>query len=717
MKKSISRNARTKKHFPLCLLTCLLSHSLYAQDTASQNPDREAQPVALLDEVVAIGTKTENTIRENPYSVTVIDQNTLQKQTSDNVAELLKDVPGIQLVDSSIAGHKRVKIRGEDPTRVAILIDGQEVTDHSSYGSPFLVETHNIERIELVRGPASVMHGSKAIGGVVNIITKKGAQRPFEADLGGTYFSATDGWQGAGSLAGTVNQFDYRLSFSRSIHHNRHVPRSEYSGGQDRLDNTAYQSDSASLHLGYRFGQENNHYLGIKAEKNRLEAKSWVNLASLSNTYKDFLIDLPKRDRSKVSVFYEADNLGKYLEKIHFDIYKQKVDREFINQVHLSPNSMVNVKVRSESTDELINYGGNLQLDFRLHPDHKTIIGLHHLADELEAHKLSSTTTAIQRPGMPFPVTSTTVSTPYIKAAINTTSVFAQDEWRLSDDLKLTAGLRYFYVKNDLKKSDPGLMNDDETYRKFIKSFGLVYTGFTNTSLRASYSEGFTIPNLAKLYTTTTAGGQTVHNNPNLKPETSKNYELGARYSNNNLVLDSAIFYSTAKNYITSLSCGVSTACASTALATDNIYVNADSAKTYGLEFLAEYTLPDTFITPYMSGTWMTREETHSGIKTKDTDTPKLYGRIGVRNEFLLFNKPVWSDLYLRAASKNKSSSGTLPGWGTLNLSAGINFGKDDSSSVSISLLNITNKKYMASYSELPASGTNIEIATRFRFW
>lgn len=124
MKKSISRNTRTKKYFPLCLLTCLLSHSLYAQGTASQNPGREAQPVALLDEVVAIGTKTESTIRENPYSVTVIDQNTLQKQTSDNVAELLKDVPGIQLVDSSIAGHKRVKIRGEDPTRVAILIDG-----------------------------------------------------------------------------------------------------------------------------------------------------------------------------------------------------------------------------------------------------------------------------------------------------------------------------------------------------------------------------------------------------------------------------------------------------------------------------------------------------------------------------------------------------------------------------------------------------------------
>lgn len=79
MNKSISRHFNAKKHAPLCLLTCLLSHSLYAQDTSTQHPGNALPAVALLDEVVAIGTKTESTIRENPYSVKSVS---FMKQTT-----------------------------------------------------------------------------------------------------------------------------------------------------------------------------------------------------------------------------------------------------------------------------------------------------------------------------------------------------------------------------------------------------------------------------------------------------------------------------------------------------------------------------------------------------------------------------------------------------------------------------------------------------------
>lgn len=161
-----------------------------------------------LDTITILGTRTEVSVQDNPASVTVLDQQELKKKAPESIAEMLRDVPGVEVVDASAPGMKRIRIRGESSRRVTILVDGQEITDHSTYGTPLLVDPSNVERIDVVRGPASVLHGAKAIGGVINIITKRGVDKPVQAEIGGGYYSGTDGWQGWAAVSGTVGALD-----------------------------------------------------------------------------------------------------------------------------------------------------------------------------------------------------------------------------------------------------------------------------------------------------------------------------------------------------------------------------------------------------------------------------------------------------------------------------------------------------------------------------
>ncbi|KRE11290.1 hypothetical protein ASE63_20245 [Bosea sp. Root381] len=234
----------------------------------------QAEEVTFLDTITVLGTRTAMPVRDNPRSVSVIDQATIERRAPESIAELLRDVPGVQVADESVAGMKRVRIRGESSRRVTILVDGQEITDHSTYGTPLLVDPAGIERIEVVRGPSSVLFGAKAIGGVVNIVTKRGADKPIQFETGGSYYSASEGWQGFGAVSGTLGNFDYRFSGGADRHSDRSVAKSRWAP-TGKLEDTAFRNDNLYAHLGYRFGADNNHYLAMKLERHRLESEGW----------------------------------------------------------------------------------------------------------------------------------------------------------------------------------------------------------------------------------------------------------------------------------------------------------------------------------------------------------------------------------------------------------------------------------------------------------
>ncbi len=674
-----------------------------------------------LDEITVVGTRTELSVQDNPASVSVVSQEKLQRQAPESIAEMLRDVPGVEVIDSSAAGMKRIRIRGESSRRVTILVDGQEITDHSTYGTPILVDPSNVERIDVVRGPASVLYGAKAIGGVVNIITKRGAPKPIQIEMGGASYSGTAGWQGWAAASGTVGQFDYRLSGGFSDHGDRRVPVGQYTS-TGRLDGTSYSNDNLSAHLGYTFGEQGNHYIALKAEQHRLKTESWTDPATLTYPITRFNIDLPKRDLRKVGVYYDGKDLSPVVRKVHVDAYYQTVDRLFRNEVTMNPTPPITVDVVSTSDDRNVNYGGTAQVDLQFHPDHYTIAGLNYLTDNLLTDKTSTTTTTI-RPRPPR----ATFSSTFDDASINTASAFVQDQWSFAENFKLVAGLRYYHTETVLNRTtNParaglGSGNDD----RVVTSAGLTYTGLPNTTLRTMYSEGYITPTLLQLFTDSSAGrGVLTYGNPNLVAETSRNVEIGARYNAGGLVLDTAVFYTKAKDYITSVPCTASAGCPAGAPPANFIYVNADGAVTYGLEMTAEYTLPNTSLTPYVAGAWMRRRLDFQTWSTYDSDTPMLSGRFGVRWEGQVAGAPMWADLFVRASSGVKLASmdsgalvvRSLPSWGTLNFAFGGSFGENGRLRLGVHFNNILNEEYRSSFDELPGIGRSVELTARMTF-
>ncbi|THU03683.1 TonB-dependent receptor [Lampropedia puyangensis] len=155
----------------LCLLTGL-SHAQESRVSAAQNQGDEEMPA-----VVVTASGAEQLLEDAPASISVISAQELQRKPVQELAEVLGGVEGVTL-NRSGTGEPRVQIRGLGADYTLILIDGKRVNASSvnfrgnDYDTGW-VPVSEIERIEVVRGPMSSLYGSDAIGGVINIITKK----------------------------------------------------------------------------------------------------------------------------------------------------------------------------------------------------------------------------------------------------------------------------------------------------------------------------------------------------------------------------------------------------------------------------------------------------------------------------------------------------------------------------------------------------------------
>ena len=137
-----------------------------------------------LDEYVVTAARTETKLVDTPVNISVVDAETIEERHYQNTAEVLKDVPGVNVLDGGVGvSATNIVLNGDD--RVLILVDGRRLSldmgaanGHGSYDFNQLPDVGLIERIEVLKGAAGSLYGSDAVGGVVNIITKQ-AERSF----------------------------------------------------------------------------------------------------------------------------------------------------------------------------------------------------------------------------------------------------------------------------------------------------------------------------------------------------------------------------------------------------------------------------------------------------------------------------------------------------------------------------------------------------------
>jgi vitamin B12 transporter len=178
---------------------------------------------ARLEPVVITATRVEQPVSQVGSAVTVITGEELRRRGIEFVADALQEVPGLTVPRAGTRGKATsLFLRGANSNQTLVLIDGVRVNDPVNGGFDFgALGTDNIERIEVIRGPQSPLYGSDAIGGVVNIITRRG-RGPVSATvtgLAGNYHTFDVG----GSVRGGTEQIGGTLDASRFKTDNRFV--------------------------------------------------------------------------------------------------------------------------------------------------------------------------------------------------------------------------------------------------------------------------------------------------------------------------------------------------------------------------------------------------------------------------------------------------------------------------------------------------------------
>lgn len=205
-----------------------------------------AQTVASLSETVVTATRVEQPLTDVVADVSIIDREVIERSGASALSDLLSRVPGISITrNGGPASSTSVYLRGGETRFTAVFLDGVRVDSQSTGGASWnAIPLSQIDRIEVVRGPAAAVYGSDALGGVIQIFTRKGEAGVAPAIEFGVGTHGTVKW--VTSLSGIKGSVDYALGLSRET--------SDGFNAQPAAnpDKDGYRNTAASARLGWQ---------------------------------------------------------------------------------------------------------------------------------------------------------------------------------------------------------------------------------------------------------------------------------------------------------------------------------------------------------------------------------------------------------------------------------------------------------------------------------
>lgn len=238
-----------------------------------------------IDPVIVTATRTALTVDDTLASVTVLTRTDIERSQAKTVPELLRGIPGVDLISAGSFGKQTsVFLRGTNSSHTLVLIDGIHVGAATTGAAAWeFLPLSQIDRIEIVRGPRSSLYGSEAVGGVVQIFTRK-ATDPLrlsaEIGVGSYHTREVGGGLSAATASNWYNVYAHRL-VTGGI--NARQPVSEFGVVLDEPDRDGYDNTSFSARVGQR--------LGTKAdiELHALQAQGNNKFDSSGNNQDDFV--------------------------------------------------------------------------------------------------------------------------------------------------------------------------------------------------------------------------------------------------------------------------------------------------------------------------------------------------------------------------------------------------------------------------------------------
>ena len=551
VQKNICRNA------PQIMRASLWGISLFALWSVSGS-SAFAQDVTKLESIkVTTTTKTAVDLRDAPASITVITAEDLEKRPVKDIMEAIRDTPSIQLEGRGVGGRKVMTVRGMESHQSLMMIDGKRISlsdnilGHSDFQFNW-IPMDAVERIEIVRGPLSALYGSEALGGVINIITKAvpeewggsaRAQYGFAGKEGGDEFNL--GSYISGPISDKIGLMASVTYTDLSKRALKERPILSEQEGKKIF--SFFGRLSASLAEGHRLDFD----ASIVNEERTRDTFSRGRRPVLHESFYDL-------DRRQYSVGYKGE-----FENFNVELKGYRSTLEQINRT----TKDVKATNPQKLTDTVIDG----HVTFALGEMNVITAGGEYRDEKLDHPVLAKGSTVITHKAL-----------------------FVQDELSFSEDFLVTAGLRY---------DDHEIFGSEISPRAFI-----VFHASDKLTFKGGYGHGFKAPTVKQISPEYKfIGFHSFFGNPDVKPESSNNFELSAAYDDEKLSAKITGFYNKIDDMITSRCI---TNC-SLRFGRIFSFFNVDKAETKGLESEFKFQASDQFSFNF----------NHVYLKAKDTRT------------------------------------------------------------------------------------------------
>jgi iron complex outermembrane receptor protein len=458
-----------------------------------------------------------STQHENAVKIDVLKMNTFSLKSTPNFAEVLTQVPGVDMISKG-SGVSKPVIRGLSMNDILVLDNGVRFENYQySSHHPLGIDEFGIEAVDIIKGPASLLYGSDAIGGVINFIKENPAP--------------------VGSIVG-----DYNLQL--------------FSNTLGMTNNLGVKGSAGKVFGGIRAGQKtNSDFLqggGVFAPNSRFNewsVKANAGFTDKVGTFKLFydynnqkiglveeeaIAEVTKRSRAN-SMWYQELNthLLSSQNKLYIGRFKLDANSAYQNTelMHVGKPSVVEIQMKLAT----LTYEAKLHLPARENSEY--IIGFQGFNQK--------NTNVNDRETILLPDAST-----------NNYSAFGLVQYTFFGKMKMQAGARY--DTKTISTHAVGLPADQATYRpelsknydSFSGSIGATYNLTEKLLFRANFASAFRTPNLAEL----TSNGQHETRyeigSPNLVPENSYESDMSIHYHSDNFTFEVATFYNQINNYI-----------------------------------------------------------------------------------------------------------------------------------------------------------------------
>lgn len=524
---------------------------------AARDTTRRDSAAVRLTPITVTATRTETSVFDVPTPVSVIDRRAITQRVPNSVSDLFRGLAGL---DVTGVGTNQVRpvIRGQSGQRVLLLEDGLRLNNsrrQSDFGEiPGLVDIASVDRVEIVRGPASVLYGSDAIGGVVNIIT----QRPQLEGLHGTagYRYSTDDDQQNVRGAVTARFGAVSLLGRGAFRHTApyFAPAGSFGditlANDTRVNDTGLRDYSGEGYLGYRLGRGQDLYVRYERYAADSAAFGYVDPAAYAPGEADIQIRYPYQRFTKVTAGYTGVGLRLPIaDRVEVIGYRQTNRRRLSLDIGIPFDTASGLLVTQRNFTDIATLGGRLEAKKLL----GSRVALTYGGDIFRDASQNSDTNLTTMYGFGPPMTDSSTAPLVPRARFRSVGLFAQSEFRLADRASLIVGARYQDVHAHAD-STPGVTGSavSATDRTLVGSVNAIVGITDRVSLVGSFGRAFRSPNLIERFFNgpTPEGFGYEIPNTSLKAETSLNGDLGLRYRDRLVFVEGFVFQNQIANGI-----------------------------------------------------------------------------------------------------------------------------------------------------------------------